>query len=529
MLSQTYGLRGHGQRIDRLATFNNTIVSADSSGSITIWDLTKRRPFQVWKAHSDAILTLVQIDETHLLTHSRDSNVRIWSITDRRRIESTGMNAIAVSPDSLIEDTKSNLDQQKSPILLNDSKSPEMIFELPVNALNFCNVVQHDKYLITPATTDSEKFDVYQLVGDTVRRLVKGYSVFEEEKKIKELNEKIEKQTEQMNKEEYKREMNKKEYEREMNKRETKRDLNQEVNRDINRDMSTNYQSEDKQNKTEQTNGVSQRPSTAPSGLSKLLNSGCEKKVDNRSNEDGDGDDPNKNEENSDLSRNHGIIMNMELIDSNLLAIGFESGHLAVLQISWDTDSGGNSLEIKPIYASNAHIPNPVTSLTHFGTTVVSGSSNRALFIHDLKHDAVEVRVKRGGVGGLLAMKEDLVVGHWKGGAEIVEWKEIQRIIREHEIGVPQEMINEEMSETNTIHKATSVSMALRNLPTLETVQTVVHGEESTNKAAKFTSMAYLQGDGEVVGYKARMRARKGCLFVGFSDGMIWAYEKKRG
>ena len=124
MVGQAYSLRAHGCSISTLATglVQYSVISADNLGLVIIWDTKTRRPRVKWQAHQETILTVKQISEKLVLTQLRDSLVKFWNVLE--------------SP-------------------------PKEVFELPINSLNFCNVWYNEGYLFTPASVDSNKFDLY--------------------------------------------------------------------------------------------------------------------------------------------------------------------------------------------------------------------------------------------------------------------------------------------------------------------------------------------------------------------------------
>ncbi|RLV89085.1 ASTRA-associated protein 1 [Spathaspora sp. JA1] len=141
MLSQLFTLRGHSSSITCILPLSNTnIISGESTGDLTIWNINTRRSIKTWSAHTDSILTILELSNGDILSHSRDSNIRIWR----------------------------------------DSKE---VFSMPVNSLNFSNVVLMSNYLITPATIDANNFDVYKLNqverGYEITRVITNFKAYE--------------------------------------------------------------------------------------------------------------------------------------------------------------------------------------------------------------------------------------------------------------------------------------------------------------------------------------------------------------
>lgn len=118
---RVFALRAHKSPITYILPLSEDyILTSDQSGVIIKWNLPTKRPALTWTAHTDSVLTMLKW-HLYIITHSRDSTIKIW-----------------------LED--------------------KLQYEFPVNALNFSNVVLfQDRYLITPATTDSNNIDIYRL------------------------------------------------------------------------------------------------------------------------------------------------------------------------------------------------------------------------------------------------------------------------------------------------------------------------------------------------------------------------------
>lgn len=152
-----FSLRGHAHPIACLLHFTGdktTLVSADNDGWLIWWDVIgTKRPIGIWKGHGSTILTMKQIDESRLMTHSKDSTIRIWDL------------GAFQDPNGTLLD------------LGNPQKFPRPpFFEIPVNTLNFCNVDYRNNRIITPSTMDSNNFDMYSVFdhngGFCLKRLV---------------------------------------------------------------------------------------------------------------------------------------------------------------------------------------------------------------------------------------------------------------------------------------------------------------------------------------------------------------------
>ncbi|CAN3356221.1 ASTRA-associated protein 1 [Diutina catenulata] len=138
-MSLVYSLRGHGDSVTAMASTRFGVVSGDRTGQVIVWNLKSRRAHRQWKAHDDAVVTIVDWNN-YLVTHGRDGEIRGWDMSG-------------------------------------DGKVPKCAVNIPVNALNFCNIVLSGKYLFTPATTDSNNFDVYRIDSEeSLIRVVQGCS-----------------------------------------------------------------------------------------------------------------------------------------------------------------------------------------------------------------------------------------------------------------------------------------------------------------------------------------------------------------
>lgn len=176
--------------------FNPTLITADESGLIIWWNLSTRRPLGLWKAHEGSILSMKQLGITwtetnddndnsdkfsiphmnmsiygKLQTHSKDGTIKIWNLINL--IKKDDLNSGFVYSTLL---KKKPCDQT--------AISPPKVFELPVNVLNFTNVDfnNNTNLLITPATTDSEGYDIYKINLDEkieefkkLRRLIQNF------------------------------------------------------------------------------------------------------------------------------------------------------------------------------------------------------------------------------------------------------------------------------------------------------------------------------------------------------------------
>lgn len=143
-MQKKFSLRGHKAPVSILCSHNDSLISADSHGWVVWWNVATKRPIALWQAHSGQVLT-VKSTPWGLLTHGRDSCIRIWDLTDPAKLNSS----------------LAQIGQE-------DVVTPQKV-EIPVNALNFCNVDVFDDWLVTPSSTDSEKLDIYKLSPPEVK------------------------------------------------------------------------------------------------------------------------------------------------------------------------------------------------------------------------------------------------------------------------------------------------------------------------------------------------------------------------
>lgn len=166
---RVFSLRGHKAPVSSITQLENDLVTADRDGHVIIWDLLTKRCKAIWRAHDGHIVTLEKT-QWGLLTHGRDSCIRIWKgpfdnlTNDVSVLSQTPAKPGPSTTESLLHpETKSNL------------PAPDH-FEIPVNSLNFCNVAVSGNIIATPATRDSERFDVYQIsASHSLLRLVENY------------------------------------------------------------------------------------------------------------------------------------------------------------------------------------------------------------------------------------------------------------------------------------------------------------------------------------------------------------------
>ncbi|THV85500.1 WD40 repeat-like protein [Aureobasidium pullulans] len=116
-----YVFRGHNAQIHSICfvRHNTRLLTGDAEGWLILWNLASKRPVAVWRGHAAAILAVSTWTDDKLITHGRDSKLRVWQL--RESDESTFS---VVLP---IED----------PVTLRHE--PWLLHTISVNTLNFCS------------------------------------------------------------------------------------------------------------------------------------------------------------------------------------------------------------------------------------------------------------------------------------------------------------------------------------------------------------------------------------------------------
>lgn len=196
-------LRGHRGSVSVVQTFylptgitysqgpardllNATLLTGDEHGFVIWWDLSTRRPIGRWNAHGDnAVLTIEQLGVDwslvdgmeqptidldrfgSVLTHGKDGEIKVWRLFEPSRDPNGG----------LISQPSTAL-QRKLDVDVDPSQIPPIEFQMPVNMMNFSNVAIYHDLLATPATQDSNNFDLYRVprrgTDDQLNRLLKN-------------------------------------------------------------------------------------------------------------------------------------------------------------------------------------------------------------------------------------------------------------------------------------------------------------------------------------------------------------------
>lgn len=129
-----YTLRGHKSSVTTERVVYNVgsefrekpyLISGDEDGFIIVWDLTVRRPLLSFHPHTSQVISIRQLPNGLVLTHGRDHYIKVFELFQHGK--------------------------------------EELVYEIPVNSLNFNNIDTFEYYLITSNTMDSNSFDVYDI------------------------------------------------------------------------------------------------------------------------------------------------------------------------------------------------------------------------------------------------------------------------------------------------------------------------------------------------------------------------------
>ncbi|KAF1814149.1 WD40 repeat-like protein [Eremomyces bilateralis CBS 781.70] len=116
-----YIFRGHtaATHCVRFIRSNERLLSGDADGWVVSWDLATKRATAVWKAHEGSILGLDPWGCERIITHGRDSRIRVWQL---RKEDEPNLSKVLPT-----ETTSSE-----------EHKSPWLLYSLGVPSLNFC-------------------------------------------------------------------------------------------------------------------------------------------------------------------------------------------------------------------------------------------------------------------------------------------------------------------------------------------------------------------------------------------------------
>lgn len=361
---QVFTLRGHLSSTTCVISINDplnetyTILSSDSKGWVIWWNLRNKRPIGTWKAHDSSILTLKQLSNGYLLTHGKDSEIKIWDIFSFKAFN------VSTPMEKFNEAKYFNVDESEAEIQLRrelESTFPLPQFvSLPVNSLNFCNVeLLDDHHLITPSTQSSENFDVYSIfkdsTGDTLgdqlnlKRVIANLDPYSLYKKTLKKEENID-------------------FEINLKDEHTKRDtfgIMMKILAVGHNTFFIGYESGHIVGLSIDFNSSSiiidrNRPSgsthSTMSNLAALMNNTTERTVINK--------EP--------------------------------------------------KIELK--YFSSSHVPNPIISMCSHNNYLITGSSNKTVVLHDYEHsESTKYQLNNAGIQSLISLPGQLIVGFWNG------------------------------------------------------------------------------------------------------------------
>ncbi|KAI2614216.1 WD40 repeat-like protein [Hypoxylon fragiforme] len=147
-------LRGHRTQVHATAFIrsNHRLATGDADGFVVIWDLTIMRPRAVWRAHTNAILTVADWGDNRIITHGRDNRLVVWKLALE---DESAMSTALPLDESAPERTR-----------------PWILHILEVNTMNFCSFASCairsdnslDELLIAvPNTLETEAIDIFHL------------------------------------------------------------------------------------------------------------------------------------------------------------------------------------------------------------------------------------------------------------------------------------------------------------------------------------------------------------------------------
>ncbi|KAF2275558.1 WD40 repeat-like protein [Westerdykella ornata] len=158
----SYIFRGHSAAIHSVQIIrqNRRLLTGDADGWVVSWNLESKRPVAVWRAHEATILGAEEWSTDKIITHGRDSALRIWQLGDG---DEAHLSKVLPADGSGIHRPK-----------------PWLLHTLPVNTLNFCafsmcrehrdstqqQTASHagvaDSILVAVPARDDKKIEVYR-------------------------------------------------------------------------------------------------------------------------------------------------------------------------------------------------------------------------------------------------------------------------------------------------------------------------------------------------------------------------------
>ncbi|KAI4725222.1 WD40 repeat-like protein [Aureobasidium sp. EXF-10728] len=142
-----YVLRGHNAQIHSVCfvRHNTRLLTGDAEGWLVLWNLASKRPVAVWRGHSAAILALSTWTDDRLITHGRDSKLRVWQLK---------------ASDESIFSVVLPIEDPVTP-----RHEPWLLHTISVNTLNFCSFSACETSPSEAAQLASETTDAALLVA----------------------------------------------------------------------------------------------------------------------------------------------------------------------------------------------------------------------------------------------------------------------------------------------------------------------------------------------------------------------------
>ncbi|GAA6033187.1 hypothetical protein JCM8097_002986 [Rhodosporidiobolus ruineniae] len=148
-LQPTYILRLHAHPVSVLHFPSGSsgsagarwLLSGDTSGLVILWDLKTFRPRASWQAHEGGVLGIEEWGEDGegVLTQGRDNLIRFWSFSP------PSSSSCSTSKDKYPDPPSPTLSSFSTPSTappstFNAAPAPRLVWEMPINALNFCRI-----------------------------------------------------------------------------------------------------------------------------------------------------------------------------------------------------------------------------------------------------------------------------------------------------------------------------------------------------------------------------------------------------
>lgn len=158
-------LRGHASAVHSLHFLrcNTRLLSGDADGFVVYWDLTIKRPIACWQPHDGSILGLGTWGADAIITHGRDSRLRIWRLSNEDERESDFSTLLPVDGAS------------------HERKQPWLLHSVPVSTLNFCGFAScyarkpgdaEDTFLFAVPSAEDTEVALYSLASEVPIALI---------------------------------------------------------------------------------------------------------------------------------------------------------------------------------------------------------------------------------------------------------------------------------------------------------------------------------------------------------------------